>query len=55
MNKKESKKECPSDYGMNPGLPIQQIKTDGKYPTDKEIRKATRDINPDINSYGSRG
>ncbi|MCM1312570.1 MAG: hypothetical protein NC206_02350 [Bacteroides sp.] len=55
MSKNVHKKECPSDYDMNPGLPIQQIETDGEFPTDKEIRTATKDINPDINSYGSRG
>ncbi len=55
MEKGDTKKECPSDYGMNPGIPIQQVKTDGQYPTDKEVRAATRNINPDANSYGSRG
>lgn len=47
--------ERPADYGMNPGLPIQQVQTDGVQPTGKEVRKAVREINPDPESEGHRG
>lgn len=55
MKLKNKPSEHPADYGMNPGLPIQQAMTDGADPTGKEVRSAVREINPDPNSEGHRG
>ncbi|WP_288736245.1 hypothetical protein [uncultured Parabacteroides sp.] len=34
--------------------PVQQVATDGKV-TKKEVKDAVKEINPDLNSFGSRG
>ena len=34
--------------------PVQQVGTDGKV-TKKEVKEAVKEINPDLNSLGSRG
>lgn len=34
--------------------PVQQVVTDGKV-TKKEVKDAVKEINPDLNSLGSRG
>lgn len=34
--------------------PVQQVATDGKV-TKKEVKDAVKEINPDLNSLGSRG
>ena len=34
--------------------PVQQVATDGKV-TKKEVKEAVKEINPDLNSLGSRG
>ncbi len=37
---------------MNQGLPVQQVITDGEHPTEKEVRDATREMEPAPDSAG---
>ena len=48
-----SKKTTIKDFPeMNQGLPQQQVITEGEHPTEKEVRDATREMQPDESSAG---
>lgn len=51
----QDKKEKPSDYGMNPGYPQQQIDTEGNSPSEKEVANAVKKMNPEPDSTDKRG
>ena len=39
---------------VNEIVPVQQVETN-RNPTNKEVKEAVRELNPDINSLDSRG
>lgn len=50
-----SRKKTIADYPeMNQGLPIQQVKTDGETPTEKEVMDAAREMGVEPET-GDRG
>lgn len=40
---------------VNEIVPVQQQVETNRNPTNKEVKEAVRELNPDINSLGSRG
>ena len=56
MGKEEKKKMEQKDELTNCGLrfPVEQVSNTGK-PTKKQVKAAVKELNPDVNSLGSRG
>jgi len=55
MDSNKKKKQEKVGNATNPGLPIEQMIITGKHPSKKEVKEATKEINPDKNSFGQRG
>ena len=55
-NKEEKKKMEQKDELTNSGqrFPVEQVSNTGK-PTKKQVKAAVKELNPDVNSLGSRG
>ena len=56
MGKEEKKKMEQKDELTNSGqlFPVDQVSITGK-PTKKQVKAAVKELNPDVNSLGSRG
>ena len=56
MGKEEKKKMAQMAQLTNRGLvkPVEQVSNTGK-PTKKQVKAAVKELNPDVNSLGSRG
>ena len=56
MGKEEKKKVEQKDELTNSGqrFPVEQVANTGK-PTKKQVKAAVKELNPDVNSLGSRG
>ena len=56
MDKEEKKQTEQKDKLMNSGrrYPVEQVSNTGK-PTRKQVKAAVKELNPDVNSLGSRG
>ena len=56
LNKEEKKKMEQKDELTNSGqrFPVEQVSNTGK-PTKKQVKAAVKELNPDVNSLGSRG
>ena len=56
MGKEEKKKMEQKDELTNSGqrFPVEQVSNTGE-PTKKEVKAAVKELNPDLNSLGSRG
>ena len=56
MGKEEKIKMEQKDELTNSGLrfPVEQVSNTGK-PTKKQVKAAVKELNPDVNSLGSRG
>lgn len=56
MGKEEKKKMEQKDELTNSGkrFPVEQVSNTGK-PTKKQVKAAVKELNPDVNSLGSRG
>ncbi|MCS2311837.1 hypothetical protein NXV03_15060 [Phocaeicola vulgatus] len=56
MGKEEKKKMEQKDELTNSGqrFPVEQVSNTGK-PTKKQVKATVKELNPDVNSLGSRG
>lgn len=56
MGKEEKKKMEQKDELTNSGqrFPVEQVSNTGKH-TKKQVKAAVKELNPDVNSLGSRG
>ena len=54
MGKEEKKKMEQKDENSDQRFPVEQVSNTGK-PTKKQVKAAVKELNPDVNSLGSRG